>query len=468
MVTRYVNRPNCLPVKEQGDLSAQKERELLGKLRQRVEDLNSILLHGCKEYEHTNYLSFGLHGCNHVRSQLSIFPTRADDEQIVPVRFPACRLSGQIEYFCTDALKVVRTTYRDIVEERDIVLDIIKKSQQHKKYERSWGKVQKDKTFTLNAKQKILESGAVVDRHCGTKNSFEVTLTVPGSGWDVYDVVSRYSGYMVNRLTQIIRRAEKKGCKLHWFFVWEHQQRGALHMHWCIACEDSWAVANLIGLELRSKWWVLLEELSEKTLIDLFKKRGFSGTWRHCPEIWQSRVTRVRKSVAAYFSKYCSKNAESFRTIERRRAHEERKSNLNPDLADSARVYSLSPTRYWGSSRRTKRLCAEYRVRISFDVASPREGDFIRKAIHEWLINLCPALKEVSRGFKKVASDTGFIYCSGWEYKAWFKADVMLLVRSLFHVIKDNVKRKTDAIGAICDLRDLLHTPELNSQIKRV
>ena len=451
VVFRYVNRPNCLPGKNPADLTAQKEQEHLGRQQVKVETINTVLRNCIPVYEHRNYAYLPSGKDSRRGYCASVIPPSDGQLFVQPVKYPACKIDGLIEYFDTDELKAVKTTYRCLLTARQRHLDIIKKSQQSKKHERSWGKLQKDKTFTRNAKQKILEAGAVVDRHVGKKNSYMLTLTVPGSGWDVYDQISRWSGYLINRLTQIIRRIEAKGVPVHWFFVWEHQKRGALHMHWCIAVPNDWKAANLVCLELRAKWFALLEELSVKTMTDLFKKRGFSGTWRHSPEIWKADIARVKKSVGAYFSKYVSKNANNQFSNSRRRAYEKRKSDINPDMADSARVYSLSPTRYWGCSMRVKRLCAEYRVSVSFNVASAREGSLLCEIIYEWIDYLSLGCQKVSRYFKKVAPDTGFIYCKGWEVKAWFKESVMPQILNLYRVLRDNRAVFRDAVdGVLC------------------
>ena len=449
---RYVNRPDCLPPRNLGDLSRERDAEYIANLYQKVEDIDKVLSNSQVEETYINKRTYIQETIKTISDFIGA--NREDIHYEERSKYTKLVLPDKIKYFDIDGefpLEVEVTT-KELISRRRAHLDIIKKSQQRVKRERSWGKLQTDKTLTRNARQKILEAGAVIDKHVGTSNSFELTLTLPGSGWDAYDVISRWSGYIVNRLTQIIRRAEQKGVEVHWFFVWEHQKRGALHMHWCVAVESDWRVANLLCLELRAKWFELLEELSVKTGIDLFKKRGFSGTWRHSPEVWQYNIARVRKSVAAYFSKYCGKHGDIDRLNTRRREHQKRIAEKYPNSPDSARVYSLSPTRYWGCALRTKRLCAQYRVTIRFDIFSPREGDLVYKIIRGWLADLSDGLTEVSRGFKKVAPDTGFIYCSGWERKIWFDSAVMDGVLRLFKRIRACKERKIDVIGALLDL----------------
>lgn len=446
---RYVDRPNCLRSKEQGDLSDDTEKVQTGKLIQKCEDINTILNSTQTEEYAENYSNQYLLGFSDAGDSLYHLSKRAELHKGKPKRFRVCHLDTEIEYFDTDELRVVKRTRSELCERKASILDIIKKSQQVKKKERCWGKIQSIKKFTLNAKQKILEAGSVVDMHTEKGSQYELTLTVPGSGVDVYDAVARYSGYIVNRMTQVIRRLEAKGVPVYWFFVWEHQKRGALHMHWCIAVPGYPMVADYLCRQLRAKWFNLLHELSEKTHIDLFKKRGFSGTWRNNPEMWQSNIAPVRKSVAAYFSKYLSKNCETSRFNRDRREKRAALRKNNTNNVGLARVVSLCPSRYWGCGYRVKHLCKRYRVDVSFRISSRKEGDFVSEVIREWIGELSPETTQVSRTFKKVASDTGFIYCKGWEQKIWFESAVMEDMLRTFKRLRSNQERKKDGIGAL-------------------
>lgn len=355
-------------------------------------------------------------------------------------------------------LQTVKESRGEVLARRRALLDILKKSQQTKKKHLGYGSVQRLKRFSASAKQRILEAGSVVDKHTKRESQREVTVTIPGSGWDVYDVVSRYSGYIVNRMTQIVRRLEAEGYKLYWFFVWEHQKRGALHQHWCIASDEPPEFVQNVGRLLVAKWYQLLEELSVKTGIDLFKKKGSFGTWRYSPKKWQCRVNPIRKSVAAYFSKYCSKNDDTSRYNARRRKNSDRLKGTALESSGKRPVYSFCPSRYWGSNSRVKRLCADYRVTISFDVASKREGDFIAKAIYNWVDSISPEHEKVSRTFKAVQAETGFVYAEGYEYRCWVQADRLEVLIALFRALHLHQVRRTDAVAAICDFDEFINS----------
>lgn len=238
-------------------------------------------------------------------------------------------------------------------------LDIINEFQTKEKnsIRGGWGKLAKPTKFTKNARHRLLEAGAVVDATCGL-NAWEVTLTIPGSGHKIFNAVAAWSGWLMNELTQLLRRAK---C-LHWFYVWELQKRGALHLHLLIA--DT--AKSLLGLarKIESRWWVLLQSLSQKLSLDLFAKSK-SVTWRHRPQKWQSHVSPIRKSVAAYFSKYAGKGSNSGQNLQ------------------SSQTVGM-PARWWGSSRQIKKDITATRQKWQFQI-SPSCSREVKLCLEEFL-----------------------------------------------------------------------------------
>lgn len=316
--------------------------------------------------------------------------------------------------------EVTRVSTRSLIEKRTSALDIIRKSQQNPKRERTWGLQQTPKTFTRNAKQKILEAGAVVERLTDPGDQYECTLTIPGSGWRVYDVVSRWSGYLINRMTQVIRRFQSQGVPVYWFFVWEHQKRGALHSHWCIAVPGSPMIADYVARSLKDQWYKCLFELSDKEGVDLFASFGYQQSWRNSPQKWQWKVVPVRKSVAAYFSKYCSKGVSHAEQQKLDRAEGDGADFKTPRQKALRRLANLCPSRYWGCSSSVKKECQRLTVEIKFEVDSREEAD-----AYMHLFSVCASMQSspVSRVYRDfVAKDdaTGFVYCEGYEHRLWF------------------------------------------------
>ena len=455
LTIRYVSRPSCLKGKQEGDMTSQKRQERIAWMQKQREEIDRILLHACDVYTHVNT----------VFADMSLLPTiHFSEEDIISrggiiqhVAGGACVIPDVVTYASEtgEGMTIVTESYEEICQRKRCCLDIIKKSQHSKIYERPWGKPQTIKRFTRNAKQRILECGAVVDSECALKEIYELTLTIPGSGLDVYRVVSEWSGYIVNRMTQIIRRKRWERYNPYWFFVWEHQKRGALHMHWCVAIKGDNMAARRLCMELKDKWYVLLMELSDKTRIDLFKKKGSFGTWRHDSQVWQWHCKTVTKSVAAYFSKYCSKTYETSQFNAERRRRRERHNGGDSGGRGKQGIVSLCPSRYWGCSSSLKKLCADKRITISFDVVDSETGDRCSQAIAKWCAQVSTVISQVSRRFERADVETGFIYARGWESKAWFRVDSFGEVTRLFQYIRENRRYLKDPIGGLLRLHEM-------------
>jgi hypothetical protein len=449
VTVRYVSRPNSLCPRVGGDSSLEHSRDFLSKTLQDCEDFNNLLANVAGERIHINRISHQSNSLSPLAlaSQYGCTPKPVIEEVFGKV----CDLPGVFKY-CNNSTSqpiVVETNYQEVASRKTALLDIIKKSQQVKKYERPWGKVQTPKSFTRNAKQKILEAGAVVDKYVGKQGSYELTLTIPGSGTVVYDVVARWSGYIVNRMLQVIRRLTAKGVDIHWFFVWEHQKRGALHQHWCIAIKDQPMMADYVCRMLKAKWFELLIELSEKSGVDLFRRKGFTGSWRERPDVWQFSINPVRKSVAAYFSKYMSKNLETSKYNKARKAARDKRCGTPEARAEGAMVLSLCPSRYWGCSASIRKMTKANSVTSKFEVSGRREADVLVSILENIAVNPDDVVCRVERQFVKADDKTGFIYAKGYEHKFWVKPEVFDRVLMVFKRIHANKERKTDAIGAL-------------------
>ncbi|MFM6214560.1 hypothetical protein, partial [Planktothrix sp.] len=191
--------------------------------------------------------------------------------------------------------------------------------------------------FTKRARHKLLEAGEVVQDLCPTSDSLQyaanfraITLTLPGSTQEAYRALAAYSSWLINRLLQTVRDAK---FKIHYFGVWELQKRGALHVHLGIGAnpEDaSMEELEELGNKIAKKWFKLLKEMSTTEEIsrggkkgrlpgiDMFElspeasaKNGGIKTWRDRPDVWKWDNLPIKKNVAAYFSKYTSKNVDS-------------------------------------------------------------------------------------------------------------------------------------------------------------
>lgn len=238
-------------------------------------------------------------------------------------------------------------------------LDIIDEFQQiaGSRKRGGWGFLAKPTSFTRNARHRLLEAGAIVDMDCG-KDAYEVTLTLPASTQEAFKTLAGYSGWIVNRLLNIPRR---QGCN-YWFYVWEFQKRGALHLHLLFAGlgDKTKHVAQLVEYQ----WWELLWDLSTVTGVDLFRK-STQKTWKYEPSRWQSHCAPIAKSVAAYFSKYAGKQSKGKRSQKR-----------------STQFHY--PSRWWGSSQTIKRRINSERTKYKLTVGKA-VGSKLIEYLQTWL-----------------------------------------------------------------------------------
>lgn len=248
-------------------------------------------------------------------------------------------------------------------------LDITCESQEHDKKplldKRSriprWGRVNRKTVFTSKARHTLLEAGAVVDKGSSLANCRFLTLTIPGSSFSGFKAVARWSGFLVNRLTQIIRDS-RHSAYIGSFFCWEFQNRGALHLHWliCDFSQSSQLLIHNLALKLRDAWYNLLFviESKEKNKVDLF------GKWRNCKDIWNKGniIQTPRKSVAAYLCKYASKEHAS-----------------SIDSMKGKSSFDFYPSRWWGCNQIIRKKIKEWQFDSSFDCASEKELSIIER-----------------------------------------------------------------------------------------
>jgi len=226
-------------------------------------------------------------------------------------------------------------------------LDIIKKSQRGKKP--LFSRINKPKNFTKQSGQKLRESGAAMDIACdrNTKFCHEVTLTLPANTNEAFTALAAYSGYVMNRLLQPIRRDYGNDCL--WFYVFEYQKRGALHIHIALYHPDEseglWIAAKMI-----EQWHKILIDIGQKADTDMFlDKRRDRSTIR---SKHQHHTQPISKAVGAYFSKYAGK--------------EESKQNWY------CQKYPVS--RFWGSSKLIKQIIKDNSFEYKIDYFSDEKS----------------------------------------------------------------------------------------------
>ena len=213
-----------------------------------------------------------------------------------------------------------------------------------------WGHDPKATRFGAYARHTILEAGAVASRGSGySGRGVEVTLTLPSSSFGAFRALSQWSGYAVNRILQALRRRRSD---IEWFYVWETQKRGALHLHLALSGASTQELLRA-GRAVRKTWFRVLADIGAKSGANMFLRRGGRGNNTYKEFLRGNRVAEIRKSLAAYFAKYVSKGVAK---------------NVSGQV-----VHSYPPSRWWGISRSLLRKVKEERLSVRFDNLSEEE-----------------------------------------------------------------------------------------------
>jgi len=161
--------------------------------------------------------------------------------------------------------------------------------------------LRKKTVFGLNAKRTLLRLGGAYDTLDSNPSNFLfLTGTIPGGTHEAFSAMGEESNYVVTAISNWLSRTAPSD---HWFYVWELQKRGALHIHYCIYPRDSNSCQKILSLWM-AKWVSILDEVDRKRGCDMWLRKD--GTHhRKGRDVLQAYAQRVQKSVAAYLSGYC-------------------------------------------------------------------------------------------------------------------------------------------------------------------
>ena len=194
------------------------------------------------------------------------------------------------------------------------------------------------KRFGSIQAQAIHECGAALELLTHDPRFCHVTtLTLPANHHEAFQCIAARSGSIINSLFQPIR--DKYPDMKYWFFVWEFQKRGALHLHIAHYHPDE-CEGMLIGNLLIEKWHQILCDISDETGIWLLSAKHDGD--RKMQDFYQYHTQPMRKSVAGYFSKYCSKASNK---------------EENNYVKKFSEMYP--PSRFWGCSSQVKLIRKE-------------------------------------------------------------------------------------------------------------
>lgn len=243
--------------------------------------------------------------------------------------------------------------------------------------------------FTRRARHTLLEAGDVMQSLCpsvtdgAAANARAITLTLPGSTPEALRACAAWSSWLLNCLMQEVRDCRHP---VYYFSVWELQKRGALHLHLCIGGNPdqvSMEFLKTLGDRLIARWFELLKVMGTRRKvsrggktgrlpgIDMFARsetaiqaRGGPKSWRDYPEKWQADNQPIKKNVAAYFSKYASKNATS--------------GNKN-------KVFNAySPSRWWSCSTNIREEIKKYRFDYTVAYHPVESNQLIEDCLEVW------------------------------------------------------------------------------------
>ncbi len=205
--------------------------------------------------------------------------------------------------------------------------------------------------FSRLARRTLMDAGAAMESLAPKEETLFITLTHPGSTVDSMRALGEWSGYIVHRLKAWLQRRNPSPLN---FWCWEWQKRGALHLHMAL-----WVPAADALLEIRagikSEWIRLLDELSDRSGVDLWGKAD-GTSWRQYKSVVRVEAARVKHSVARYLSKYLSKGG-------------------SPVSPGAPRFF---PSRWYGVSRALREAVRRLTLSVKIDCISSRRDAYLR------------------------------------------------------------------------------------------
>ena len=205
------------------------------------------------------------------------------------------------------------------------------------------------------------------------------TLTLPANTNEAFECLAAHSGAIINSLFQPLR--DKYPDTNHWFFVWEYQKRGALHLHIAHYHPDE-CEGMLIGNILIEQWHKILCDISDSSGVWMLSAKHQDDY--EMKDFYQHHTQPMRKSVAGYFSKYASKAGQK---------------EENNYIRKFSQMYP--PSRFWGCSKQIKTIVKENSFHNCRDYTEQKDFMyFLFVRIHK-MINESNIILQKSYSFKK-------------------------------------------------------------------
>ena len=211
-------------------------------------------------------------------------------------------------------------------------LDIIQKKQSQPKIIPI--RENKPKSFTKISGQRLRECGAAMDilSKGNLEECYEICLTLPANHEKAFVALSKNTYFATNRIFDYLRK-QYRG-EISWFYVWEYQKRGALHLHLAVHHRASLLLPTICS-DIKRAWVRILQDIGEMENTCMFTDKSM----KKCvmPDKWQMHSDQICKGVGAYFSKYAGKEGSK--------------------QSWYCQKYPIS--RFWGSSKQIKKVISE-------------------------------------------------------------------------------------------------------------
>lgn len=231
--------------------------------------------------------------------------------------------------------------------------------------ERGESNPRKRTKFGLNAKNTLLRAGGALDTMCQKPHYYVMlTGTLPGGTPEAMQAIADSSHWIVKQIADWLRKTHPSE---YWFYVWELQTRGALHIHWCVYLPDTYQRCKLLW-NWWDKWHSILQAIQEKTGVDLWRRKDGSYH-RRGHSVLQADAQTVYRSVAAYLAGYCA-------------------SDKNKHAHDASCPYF--PSRWWGYSRPLKKLLDSLTETVEVEHTNYRDARYEMQVHYERVLHDSP------------------------------------------------------------------------------
>lgn len=209
----------------------------------------------------------------------------------------------------------------------------------------------KPEGLNLNGRRHLKWAGAALDElSVDPGECLFMTGTLPGGSSQAMMGIAIAAAPVVQRVQRWISNHIPEKLSFH---VWEHQKRGALHLHLCVHCPDPDRREFFLN-EWKGYWKTCIDFACEVSGLNLWERRG-GKVWdeERRGEVIQADCQTCRSSVAGYFSKYLSKGG----------------TKVYPER--------FRPVRYWGVSRPLTKLVSDLTYSMDFDIDDSYESKVI-------------------------------------------------------------------------------------------